>query len=164
VVWESDGSTHRNQEVIVAGHWRTTDTGTARRTSSGHTRRVREHLPAGEALDAKRLKDYTGARKIVVDRLEKMKDPARRLDAAVQYVRSATAKYEIADVNAAVDALLALGDQIFAASAPLSEDIKRHRREAAARRRVEREQTQVMVREGKKAIRRQQRQSRAQPS
>lgn len=98
----------------MAGHRRTVDTGTARRTASGKTRRVRQHRAAGESATARRDQEKRGARALVEHRIRRTKDPMRQLDIARDYVRSAAAKYqpggEISDV---VDALLTAGDRIY---------------------------------------------------
>jgi len=98
----------------MAGHTRTVATGQTRRSPSGKTRRVREHRPAGEAEQARRRKEYHGARSLAVDRIARAGDPLAQLSAAVGYVRSAAAKYTgDAEVTAAVQALLEAGDRIY---------------------------------------------------
>lgn len=140
----------------MAGHVRSADTGKARRTAAGRPRKIREHLPAGEVEAAKRRKRHLGARTLAADRIDRARDPLRQLDIAREYVRSAAAKYTADhEITAAVEALLAAGDRIFTTGVPLSAAAKRARRERAARHRWQREQTELLVREGRAAIRRQ---------
>jgi hypothetical protein len=143
--------------VIVAGHTRTVPNGKGRRTSGGKTRKVREHLPPDEVASARRRKQFLGARSVAADRIARTSDPLRQLDIAREYVRSAAAKYtDAAAVAAAVEALLAVGDRIYATGTPLSAAAKRTRRATADRHRQERHRTAVLVREGRAAVRRQQ--------
>lgn len=103
----------------MAGHTRSADTGTARRTSSGKSRRVRKHLPAGEAAAARRTKQQQGARTLTDHKIRRERDPLRQLDIARDYVRSAANKYhpggQVAD---AIAALLAAGDRIYESGTP----------------------------------------------
>ena len=142
----------------MAGHVRSVATGKARRTASGRIRKVREHLPPGEAEQAKRRKQHLGARTVATDQINRAGDLLRKLDIARQYVRSAAAKYTAApdEINAAVEALLALGDRIYANGVPLSPGAKRTRRANAARHRQQRQQTALLIQEGRASIRRQQ--------
>lgn len=141
----------------MAGHVRTVGTGKARRAGGGKPRKIRQHLPAGEVELARRRKQHLGARTVAADRIGRTRDPLRQLDIAREYVRSAAAKYtaDPAVVDAAVNALLAAGDHIFTAGAPLPASAKRTRREAAARHRQQRQQDALLAREGAAAIRRQ---------
>lgn len=98
----------------MAGHRRTVDTGTARRTTSGKTRRVREHRAAGESAAARRDQEQKGARALVEHRIRRTKDPLRQLDIARDYVRSAAAKYQPgSELAGAIEALLTAGDRIY---------------------------------------------------
>lgn len=98
----------------MAGHVRTVDTGKTRRTTGRRTRRVREHLPPGEAESARRRKEHAGARALAMDRINRESDPLAQLSHAVSYVRSAAAKYRSdADVSAAVQMLAEIGDRIY---------------------------------------------------
>lgn len=100
----------------MAGHHRTVATGKARRTGSGfgRVRKVRQHLPPGEADTSRRRKLRASARAIANQRITTTRDPLVQLDAARDYVRSAAAKYaHDAAIQQAVDALLAIGDQIY---------------------------------------------------
>lgn len=146
----------------MAGHVRTVDTGRARRTASGRTRRVREHLPPGEVEAARRCKQHLGARTAAANKINRANDLLKRLDIAREYLRSAAAKYEIdtAAVEAAVEALLAAGDRTYQHGAPLTASAKRRRREEALKHRAKRQQTAVLVREGLKAVRSQQAEAR----
>lgn len=140
----------------MAGHLRTVDTGTARRTSGKRTRKNREHLPPGQAAAHARRKQHHGARTQALDRINRTSDPLRQLDIAREYVRSAAAKYQAdGHVVDAVQALLAAGDAIYTSAAPLSESARRTRRETAARHQQQRHRNQVLIREGEAAIRRQ---------
>lgn len=141
----------------MAGHVRSIDTGKARRTASGKTRKIRQHLPPGEVEKAKRRKQHLGARTVINARLAATSDPLRRLDIAREYVRSAAAKYQVSgELAAAVDALIAAGDRIFITGEPLSPSAKRTRRAAAEQHRAKRKRTALLVREGRAAVRRQQ--------
>lgn len=141
----------------MAGHVRSVDTGKARRTAGGKSRKVREHLPPGEVEAAKRRKQHLGARTVATDRINRARDAQAQLDIAREYVRSAAAKYTAdEEITAAVQALLAAGDRIFQTGQPLSPAGKRARREAADRHRVKRQQDALLLREGRASIRRQQ--------
>lgn len=142
----------------MAGHVHTVDTGKARRTASGRRRKIRERIPTDEAETSKRSKRHEGARTITMDRISRTTDPLRRLDAAREYVRSAAAKYLVDPemVSAAVEALLAAGDQIFTEGEPLSPSARRTRRDQAEYHRARRQRTELLVREGAAAVRRQQ--------
>lgn len=112
----------------MAGHTRTVDTGKTQRTGR-RTRRVREHLPPGEAAENARAKQHQGARERALDRINRTTDPLGQLDAARDYVRSAAAKYQATGhVTDGIEALLAVGDAIFHRAAPLSEAQRRTRR------------------------------------
>ncbi|TDX84963.1 hypothetical protein [Amycolatopsis arida] len=140
----------------MAGHTRTRATGTARRTSGGKTRKLREHLPSDQLDQHRRRTQRRGARSRAVDRISRTSDPLRRLDVAREYVMSAAAKYrDPGAVAAAVEALLAAGDRIYAHGAPLTPAERRTRRERANQHRQQRQRTAVLVREGQAAIRRQ---------
>lgn len=103
----------------MAGHSRTVDTGRARRTPRGKSRRVRQHLPPGEADQAHRDKHRRGARAVAEHRMRRTSDPLAQLDAAREYVRSAAAKYRPAGhTTEAVEALLAAGDRIYQHGVP----------------------------------------------
>ncbi|MFC4000909.1 hypothetical protein ACFS2C_28085 [Prauserella oleivorans] len=100
----------------MAGHHRTVATGKARRTGSGfgRVRQIREHLPPGEAATNRRRKLRAAARAIANQRINVARDPLVQLEAARDYVRSAAAKYQHdTALQQAVDALLAIGDQIY---------------------------------------------------
>lgn len=140
----------------MAGHARTVDTGKARRAPSGKVRKVRRHVPPGEAETAKRQKQHRGARTVALNRISRTTDPLRQLDIAREYVRSAAAKYQPdGQVTTAVQALLAAGDRIYQSGQPLSAAAKRTRRERAQRHQTKRRETAVLVREGQTAVRRQ---------
>lgn len=142
----------------MAGHSRTTATGKARRAASGKPRRVREHLPPGEAEAAKRVKAQRGAKTVALDRISRTSDPLAKLNIAREYVRSAAAKYQVDDaaVAAAIDALLAAGDRIFTTGQPVTAAQKRTRQQHTERRRQRRAETELLLREGRASIRRQQ--------
>lgn len=98
----------------MAGHTRTVATGRSWRTGSGKSRRVREHLPPGEADKERRRKQHQGARTLATDRIKRERNPMAQLAHALAYVRSASAKYRAdADVTAAVQTLLDVGDRIY---------------------------------------------------
>lgn len=98
----------------MAGRTRTVDTGRTR-----GTRRERTHRPAGESETYRREKEHRGGRAQVRQRLDRIRDPAARLDAARDYVRSALRKYDSpAATAAAVDALLAAGDELYRTGTP----------------------------------------------
>lgn len=139
----------------MAGHTRTVDTGTARRTRTGKVRRIRQHLPAGQSEKARRDKAHRGARTVALARIDRARTPLDKLEAARQYVRSAAAKYGIADpdVAAAVTALLAAGDRIFQTRQPLSAAARARRRSAREAQRVRRTHTRTLLRLGKQAAR-----------
>lgn len=113
----------------MAGHLRTTDTGTTRRTTGKRVRRNREHLPPGEAADHGRRKQHRGARSRAVDQIHRTTDPLAQVDIARDYVRSAAAKY-VPDGHLieAIQALLAAGDGIYTHAPARSESARRHRR------------------------------------
>ncbi|GAA0645714.1 hypothetical protein GCM10010174_80920 [Kutzneria viridogrisea] len=146
----------------MAGHLRSVDTGKARQTPSGRARRVREHLPPGQVALAKRRKQHLGARAAAADRIARTTDPLRQLDIAREYVRSAAAKYTATDavLQVAVQALLQVGDQVFTTGTPVSASTKRTRRQSAERHRQQRQRNQLLLREGRAAVRRQQSESR----
>jgi len=98
----------------VAGHTRTVATGQTRRTTSGKSRRVRQHHPAGETEQHRRQKEHQGARSLALDRIARARDPLTQLTAAMGYVRSARAKYHgDADITALVQAVIDTGDRIY---------------------------------------------------
>lgn len=142
----------------MAGHSRTTATGKAHRAASGKPRRVREHLPPGEAEDAKRAKAHRGAKTVALDRISRATDPLTKLNIAREYVRSAAAKYQVDEdtVTAAIDAMLAAGDRIFTAGQPVTAAQKRTRQHHSQQRRQRRTENELLLREGRAAVRRQQ--------
>lgn len=141
----------------MAGHSRTTATGATRPGVTGKPRRVREHLPAGDAEHIRRAKSQRGAKTRLKHRLDRTSDPLARLDAARDYLRSAAAKYQTtASVEQAVQALIVAADRIFRDGDPLTEAQHRTRRDRAARRKQHRDTTAVLLREGRAAVRRQQ--------
>lgn len=106
----------------MAGHTRTTGTGATVRGATGKPRRVREHLPAGDAEIARRKKAHAGARSQARSHIATAQDGLRQIEAARDYVRSAAAKYHPHpdDLQPVVQALLAAGDRIFEAGTPRS--------------------------------------------
>ncbi|GAA1983283.1 hypothetical protein [Amycolatopsis minnesotensis] len=145
----------------MAGHVRTMP-GTGRQPGvTGRSRKVRVHLPPGEAEVAKRVKQRNGARTIAQHRIVSARTPQARLDAARDYVRSAAAKYRADDeIAVAVEALLAAGDRIFARGAPVDPGTRAARQVRAARNRERARTNQVLIREGRKSVRRQQMEAR----
>ncbi|GAB2763216.1 hypothetical protein GCM10027174_44880 [Salinifilum aidingensis] len=98
----------------MAGRSRTVDTG---RTDG--RRRLRQHRPAGEAEPYRREKALRGARAQVDHRIRQERDPLRQLDAARDYVRSATRKYQPGgDLAPVIEALLTAGDAIYRNGTP----------------------------------------------
>ncbi len=141
----------------MAGHGRTIETGKARRTARGRSRRIRQHIPDGEAEQAKRRKQHSGARANAVNRINRTTDPLRKLDIAREYLRSAAAKYQPdSEITDAVQALLAAGDRIYQHAEPLSPAAKRTRRVRAERSQTVRANNAALIREGKAAVRQQQ--------
>lgn len=103
----------------MAGHGRSIDTGKSRRTTSGKSRRIRQHLPPGEAEQARRRKQHDGARTVALNRIRRTSDPLRQVDIARDYLRSAAAKYRPhGEVTGVIEALLAAGDQIYRHAEP----------------------------------------------
>ncbi len=149
-----------NPEVTdVAGHGRTTATGKARRTPSGRTRKVREHLPDGQSAAAKRAKQHQGARRVTADRLRKAKRLITRENIARSYIGSARAKFSDPDTaefdrlhQAYIDAMVALGDHIFRHGPELTASARKTRRDAKNRRRQDRHDTGLIHRAGVKSL------------
>jgi hypothetical protein len=139
----------------MAGHSRSVDTGKARRTANGKTRKVREHLPPGEAETARRDKQHRGARTVAADRIARTRDPLRQLDIAREYLRSAAAKYQPnpGDLDIAVKALLAVGDRIFQTGQPQTAAARQTRRTKAASHRKRRADLTTLTRLGEQAAR-----------
>lgn len=141
----------------MAGHNRTVDTGRSARAAGGKPRKIREHLPPGQVPAAKRAKAHAGARTTAMNRISRTADPLRQLDHARDYLRSAVAKYTAPhEIHPVVEALLAAADRIYRTGTPVTEAARRTRRDTASRHRKDRTTNQVLIREGKTAIRRQQ--------
>ncbi|HEY3478880.1 MAG TPA: hypothetical protein VGL02_08260 [Streptomyces sp.] len=118
----------------MAGHPRTEDTGQAHRAASGRIRRTRVHLPPEQLEQARRTKQYQGARAIADKRIAQASDPVAKLQFARAYLLSALAKYRPSGdhLDAAIAAVLAAGDQVFLTGEPLSPAARDTRRRKAA--------------------------------
>lgn len=142
----------------MAGHTRTTGTARAVTAASGRIRKVREHLPPGdgaESSDLVRRKRRNGARALVGERIARTSDPLTQVALAADYVKSAAAKYQARTgaAAAAVEALLELGDRIYAAGEPLTPGQKHHRKTVAQAHRAARTRNAQLVAEGAAAVR-----------
>lgn len=104
----------------MAGHPRTVGTSRHQRGASGRARRVREHLPAGEAAPARRRKAHASARSRALAHVHRASgDQLVQIDRARDYLRSAAGKYSIeTDLTPVVDALIAAGDRIYQTGTP----------------------------------------------
>lgn len=104
----------------MAGHSRTVGTNRHAPGTSGRSRRVRRHLPPGEAAAAKRHRAHQSARSVALHHIQRTSDPLTQIDRARDYVRSAAGKYRTdqAELTSVVEALLAAGDRIYQTGEP----------------------------------------------
>ncbi|MET9260371.1 hypothetical protein [Amycolatopsis sp. NPDC004079] len=142
----------------MGGHTRTVGTARAVVAEPGKVRKVRDHRPAGDGSEDApevRRKRRNGSRAFARERIARTSDPVKQTALALDYVKSAAAKYQPdpAAAQAAVAALLAMGDRIYADGVPLTAGQKRYRKTAARRHRIAKDRKALLLAQSDPALR-----------